>query len=393
MQSEEKIRFEIDEYDRHFVPWNWAIDERIQFVWKTNLLGGGRLFRLIYRLSLLRTLEKFIDEQNNWHYCNGYISQYGKKEDNSKANFLNGKKQIKARTFTASGTYKTEIIPQNKYFWNTRFKELFEPPHIIFKLVVQKTKIPMAFVEEYLCFNSSFVGISVPLKDKKILYELYDRLHQNAVTSKLYQTFFLATSSKALIYHGTSIIKSDFDSLPYPHNLKYLELSREEQIIQNDVLKYYRYFPKSINEQGKELHETISKAELEIFGNLYCELMNEDDEEYNSVGKSLQKWHAMQAIQTNTFTIFIFGYGKTIHKKTFSFSKENGIKDTKLKDIIFAGIENKAIRYNRIVRIYEHLDDYDCVILVKPNTRRYWLQSIAIADVDKRFIDLKKAGF
>ena len=83
-----------------------------------------------------------------------------------------------------------------------------------------------------------------------------------------------------------------------------------------------------------------------------------------------------------------------INKKTFSFEiQENGIQDKKLESIIFNTIENKAIRYNRVVRIYEHLDDYDCVILVKPNARRYWLQSIAIADVDKTFMDFKKAGF
>ena len=49
--SEKKIRFEIDYYDRHQVRWDWATNEKMQFVWKTNLLGGGRLFHLIYRLN------------------------------------------------------------------------------------------------------------------------------------------------------------------------------------------------------------------------------------------------------------------------------------------------------------------------------------------------------
>jgi hypothetical protein len=38
--SEKKIGFEIDYYDKHQVKWDWAIDERKFFIWKTNLLGG-----------------------------------------------------------------------------------------------------------------------------------------------------------------------------------------------------------------------------------------------------------------------------------------------------------------------------------------------------------------
>ena len=54
--SERKIRFEIDYYDKHRVSWDWAVDEKKQFVWKTNLMGGGRLFHLVYRFSLLNIL-------------------------------------------------------------------------------------------------------------------------------------------------------------------------------------------------------------------------------------------------------------------------------------------------------------------------------------------------
>lgn len=70
-ESENKLRFEIDHYDRHFVPWNWAVDKTKSFIWKCNLLGGGRLFHLIYRLSLLPKLIDFIDEKE-LHHTRGY---------------------------------------------------------------------------------------------------------------------------------------------------------------------------------------------------------------------------------------------------------------------------------------------------------------------------------
>src|SRR5207237_4277277 len=74
--SEKRLRFEIDYYDRHYVKWSWATDDTKSFIWKTNLLGGGRLFHLIYRLSLLPTLADFLlqkkVENQEWIYSSGY---------------------------------------------------------------------------------------------------------------------------------------------------------------------------------------------------------------------------------------------------------------------------------------------------------------------------------
>ncbi len=83
VSSEKKIAFEIDHYDRHFVRHDWATDEKKQFIWKTNLLGGGRLFHLIYRLTLLENLDTFIKNKKDWIYSNGYIGQYGDIDNSS----------------------------------------------------------------------------------------------------------------------------------------------------------------------------------------------------------------------------------------------------------------------------------------------------------------------
>ena len=64
--SENKIAVETDHYDRHVVRHDWASDETKQFIWKTDLLGGGRLFHLIYRLSLLENLNNFTDTHWLW---------------------------------------------------------------------------------------------------------------------------------------------------------------------------------------------------------------------------------------------------------------------------------------------------------------------------------------
>jgi hypothetical protein len=46
---QERIYFELDYYDYHYVSQKDAVDEK--FVWKVNLLGGGRLNKLVKSLK------------------------------------------------------------------------------------------------------------------------------------------------------------------------------------------------------------------------------------------------------------------------------------------------------------------------------------------------------
>ncbi len=385
--SEQKLHFEIDYYDKHRVRWDWAVDEKKQFIWKTNLLGGGRLLHLIYRLSLLETLMDYLGKQkeNNWVYNNGYILQHGDPVNNEKAEFLNNQLRIKPRTFDEFGKFETETIPASQYFWNKRSKELFENPHIVFQLVAGKYKIPMAFITDHLCFNSSFVGISAPKKDEEELYKIYQRLHENEKTSDLYRAYILTNSSKAVVYHETSIVKEDIDNLPYPQDEKYLEASEYESIIISDVLNYYRHFGKSITEthDGYALHKPVTEPELRSFGKVYCDVLND------IYAEDRKSWQAGQVLQTPTFVSYQFGFGKD-RGLQYDYKKIDNENFNILQDNIKS---NSGIHYKRIIRNYQHVDGYDCVYLIKPQAGRYWLQSIALRDADDTFMDLKKNGY
>lgn len=386
--SEKRMRFEIDYYDKHQVKWDWAVDEKKQFVWKTNLLGGGQLFHLVYRLSLLETLSDFLEEKEKkkgWTYSNGYITQYGDISNNKQANFLNNQLRIKPGTFDEFGNYETDEIPETEYFHRIRKRELFTPPHIVFKLTLENSKIPMAFVSNYLCFNSSFVGISAPKQEEKDLYKIYERLHKNEKTASLYRAFILANSPKALVYHETSLVKEDIDNLPFPQDEKYLEPSTEESIIIKDVLQYYLHLGKAVTQRsaGQILNVPVEPEELPLFGKTYCDALNEI---YAEDGKS---WQAGQVIQTPTFVSYQFGFGKDGGLKNESKANPENEFRSLLKNIN----SNKGVNYSRIIRYYEHVDGYDCVYFIKPRAKRYWLQSIALRDADDTFMDLKKAGY
>jgi hypothetical protein len=391
-QSEQKIRFEIDNYDKHLVPWQHTIDENLHFVWKTNLLGGGQLFHLIYRLSLLRTLVDFLEEKEllGWEYNNGYIGQYGDVIQNEQASFLNGHYTIKPKSFKKDGTFKKELISKDKYFWRVRNRELFTRPLIVFQLVSKMSRLPMGFVENGLCFNSSFVGISAPKDDREELLKIYNQVFENTETAKLCMLYMLSKSPKSLVYHETSLVKEDIDNLPFPKSKDDLQLSETEQIIQDDVLNYYRHLAKSLNKGGEVLHETLNikkskyQKELQQFGEVYCDAMNEIYETEN------QNWQIGKVTQTPNFTIYRFGFGnKNGFEQSFELKKDDSIYQTE----VYNNLENAGVRFARVVRYYKHEEGYDIVEFIKPNTRKYWLKSIALRDVGNTYMDFKNNGY
>lgn len=389
---EKKMFFEIDHYDRHVVRHDWAIDGEKQFIWKTNLLGGGRLFHLIYRLSSLETLKQFIKckENNEWIYSVGYIIKH-KKKKNVPADFITDKLTIKSRSFKYNGDFDTQT-ETSKLFVETRTKELYESPHIIFKLVVEKSKIPMTFSDKYLCFNSSFVGIHAPQSDTEELYRIYDRLHKNKKTSNLYQTFILATSSKTVVYHETSMVKEDIDNLPYPEKIDYLIPSPTEEILVNDVLAYYRHLGKSIKEgdDGYCLHEKVSQVQLKQFGRIFCRVVNSmhaEDEMFWQIGNVYET-------PEKTFIIYQLIFGGEKENNHFEIETISIHElDKRLHNIIFNDKENANAVFTRITRIYGNQSDYDYLFLIKPTATRYWLNSIALRDADETIWDYYEAGY
>jgi len=384
--SEKKMRFEIDYYDRHQVRWDWATDEKMQMIWKTNLLGGGQLFHLIYRLNLLKKLGDFLEEKqlkNDWSYSSGYKIKH-KNRKKEPADYITEKATIKPTSFDEFGNYSI-IKEKATLFAEKRKKKLFEGPHIIFRLVLEKSKIPMAYVEEYLCFSITYVGISAPKKEKKDLYEIYERLFENDKTANVYRAFILGNSSRVAISHDTSILKEDIDNLPYPKNINFLIPSITETILIEDALNYYRHLSKGIVKKydGAILHHPATPKDLKAFGKTYCNALNDI---YAEDGKS---WQAGEILQTPMFVCYQFGFGEN---GGLTSSQKLGT-DEAILNLLEKTEGNSGVIHKKIIRTYQHENGYDCVYFIKPQTKRYWLKSIALRDADDTFMDLKNAGY
>ena len=374
--SEQRIRFEIDYYDQHTVKWHWAVDKTKQFIWKTNLLGGGRLFHLIYRLSLLRTLKEFIKEKEPFlKEKRGY--------EGGESLILNNQDRI--ININNDGTLK---IKKNTTIKSSKLKDdfMYQPPFIVIDQVFGNNHLKASFVlaeskhlqNKRLFYNRDFIGISSDGDYKNDLEEIY-----NYVTNQLSefhincQLYIAATGGSNLIMTETDVNKEVILSIPYPKNKEYLKLNSTEKIIQHDILKYYRHLGKAISNKsfGEPLHQSISPKELDTFGVVYCETMNEL---YAKNGKS---WQVGKIIETPMFIKYQFGFGKN-----------GGLQKIKVEQkdetLIFPNIV-----YQKIIRYYNHENGYDSLYLIKPKNRRYWLPSIALKDADDTFMDLRKAGY
>ena len=255
---EKKIRLEIDHYDRHQVPHNWVLDDKKAFVWKTNLLGGGRLFQLICRLSLLDNLNSFIEEKRKenqeWIFQDGYKNPV---ENPGKIiPYIYNRDKVSAIEDGEIISNEKEVRPD---FERPRPENLYQLPLLIFHKKVGDFSLHVGIKKEhtddYLVFSDNFTGIHAPTKDFSNLQNIFDGLKKYA---DLYLLWMLATSSSAMVAKETAIKKNELESLPFPGNERYLRLSETEEILQKDLLEYYVHLGKAISKNGEE---TLRKSQ------------------------------------------------------------------------------------------------------------------------------------
>ncbi len=114
--SKEKLFFELDAYDLH-----WVTPSQVQdnpYVWKTNLLGGGRLHELVQRLKSLRTLENFLiprinHKDSSWYVGEGFNLGNRKKY----ADFLAGSLYLPTDALSSRGVDEKQLklLPETHF--------------------------------------------------------------------------------------------------------------------------------------------------------------------------------------------------------------------------------------------------------------------------------------
>jgi hypothetical protein len=257
----EKLLFELDPYD-----FNWISRKSIkrkQYVWKTNLLGGGRLHRMMDRLiTCVTTLGEFLEqkrENDGWQFGEGYSVGCGsylnvlqnvkeltelppqklKQHFNLKctpklAPWITNRKNVPPKALTKYGIDWGVVKPCKEIFFERSRKtirQIFSPPHILIKEVVDGLSIPTFYSDEELVFTNRFVGVHAPRNDEDKLRKFAARLND----SGLYGVLAAVLSNQMLVGRATALLKNDIMALPYPDDTQKMELTTWEQALVDDI--------------------------------------------------------------------------------------------------------------------------------------------------------------
>ena len=359
-----RICFELDYYDRHRVSQEQA--ESDPYVWRANLLGGGRLLGISQRLRNMRTLAEYV-EQNEWDYGEGFIAAI--KGRRTPAPFLTGKPFLPTTAFTEEGIDESKIETIEETLFRSAYtKDRYTPPLVLVKEV---DSLPIVFWNNgFLAYRHKIVGIHAPHSQVSKLREFYNTFRQN---HDIFKFSCALNGTQSLVGKATAVLKQDIDLLPYPEDLEELKFSFWEKALCEDVLNFMTEFIR-LGQNSVLLKEAADKNNLREYSAMFLRMLG-------SVYDNLQ---TSDPIFFNGLICQPFYFGKP---PSLSWLAEE--RDDRLKKVIYEDKKHQYLRTVRVLRFYSE----NVILLVKPDRLRYWLSSIAIRDADETLVDLRRQGY
>jgi len=358
----DRIGFERDHYDHHVVEQQMAVE--CPWVWKANLLGGGRLQALASKMSALPTLKNYIEEQG-WTHGEGFsIGQNVKRQ--KKNDWLPGKPFLPTKALTGNGiqTDLVELVTAHN-FEAARKPLRFTSPMFI---IGENESLPCDFLGKgFLTFQNSIVSINAPAKDKNRL-RLFSEIF--AQHKKTFSACCLLKSPRALVGKSTAILKSDIEELPWPSNGK-MPFAWWEEILLNDVSNHMSKLIR-VGQNADLMTQSVDKDAFHSYAETFVKLLG-------SVYTNLRSGKS--------------GYLNGIAYQSFIFGEASELDwpddwGEKLEEIVFR-IDGASMRTSRVVRFYEQ----NTLIIIKADRLRHWIRSTAIRDADETLTDLQQQGF
>lgn len=352
--------FDIDYYDLHWLPRREVLSN--DRVWRTNLLGGGRVLGLIDRLKTFRTLRQYATHQQ-WNFGEGFIGG----SQGKKAPHISGKPFLPSEFLSEGGIDETGITKgPSQPIERPRTKERFSPPIL---LVREQMDLHHDIWNDYLTYTNQIVGFAAPRTQEKELRRVGQWFASNAEALRAYVA---ATSVKLFTQKATTLSEADILDLPYPQEGT-LDLSQNERIQIEDIVEYYRDLIR-LGEDSRALNDRGHEA-LPDFNDVFTGQIN-----------AIYKNKPLRPLEAQTWPgiicqPFVFGEGSV----DWSAAEE-------LKEKLDALLHEKSktnLYVTRIARIY----DNNFIFLLKPDRLRYWLRSTALRDADETLAALRDQGF
>lgn len=355
--------FDIDYYDLHWLPRKLALSN--DGIWRSDLLGGGRVLGLLDRLKTFRTLGQHAADQG-WDFGEGFIE--GQREVSRPANHIIGKSLLPSEALGPEGIDASAIMkaPQ-KPIEGPRSEKRFTPPML---LVREQMDLPHAiWSKNYLTYKNQIVGFAAPKQQLSALSRVDRWLAAEAAALR---AFTAGVSVKLFTQKATTLSGADILALPYPENGT-LDLSDNERLLVEDITDYYR----DLIRLGED-SEAMKKSGVPTLSAYAARF----ERQVNAIYKQ----NPLRALEPQTWPgsiclPFVFGDGKV---------DWSGVDELKGKlGALLHEQRGTTLQITRITRIY----DGTFVFLLKPDRLRYWLRSVALRDADETLSDLWAQGF
>ena len=354
--------FDIDYYDLHWLPRQVVRDDAA--VWRTNLLGGGRVRDFVDRLRRMRTLRGFLAEQEGWDYGEGFIA--GHSGAAAPAEHISGQPVLPSDALTVDGVDESAISRwDDRPIERPRTRARFTAPML---LIREHIDLPNTLRRTgYLTYRHQILGICAPRAQLPRLEKIKRWIDGE---KRVLQAYALATSRKAMTQKATTLTAADITDLPFPESGD-LEVSPNEQIIADDIVEFYGEFIRV--GEGSPLLTRPAASGLPGFCEIYTRQINAIYADLRPC--AAQRWPGAVCQP------FVFGDGSV------DWSGADELR-TRLARLLERQ-QGSSLTLRRIARVY----DGPFVFLLKPDRLRYWLRSVALRDADETLADLRAQGF
>jgi hypothetical protein len=371
--TKERIVFEIDDYDLHFINRQEAATN--PYVWKNNLLGGGRISSLIKKFDL----SKFQDYLESVSCKFGEGFKVGSKGTKSPA-FVYKLKSLPTEAITEDKIDLSKLTQLNKKikFEKLPQEEVFTAPNIVIWENIGINRLPVFLNNTSFSFQHKIIGISN--KNKSLLERIVKSFKTH---NDFYRFYIYATSGQLLVNLNTTILKTDIMNIPFIEPGANITFTEVEKNIINDVNNFNQEFLRhgeGSRSVGKIEHGEF-KSTLNHYGDAFTNALNE------IYAKGQKKFYLTDVIQLDTaYVATVFKYKERLSSPVLFHTQDEELNLSELSNFDLS----KHLSVNRIIKLYPAKD---AIIFIKPNQYRYWLASIAYRDADKCLSDLTKLGY
>jgi hypothetical protein len=356
----QRICFELDHYDRHRVLQQDAEDN--PYVWRVNLLGGGRLLGISQRLRSMRTLAEHIKQQG-WEYGEGFIAaRTGRREP---APFLTGKPLLTTSAFSESGIDENKIGKVTATHFRSAYTEdRYSAPLVLIK---QVDSLPVVFWDKgFLAYSQSFVGIHAPRSHVSELRKFYNFFHDK------HDIYKFACILNSGAFSATAHCKESINELPHPDDLKEYSFSFWEDALCQDVLRYMIEYVR-LGQNSELFQKAADINALRKYSSIFVRML----------GSVYDNLHAGNPVFLDGLTCQPFYFGD---RSELSWLDKDG--EVELRKLVYHE-NHEHLQTIRVFRLYSE----NTMLIVKPDRLRYWISSTAIRDADETLIDLRRQGY